>query len=51
MTRLLKESNLRIKKIMMVHGEEDQSMAFANHLKSQGFQATVPELGKSVQID
>ncbi|MCK5098563.1 MAG: MBL fold metallo-hydrolase, partial [Desulfobacteraceae bacterium] len=42
MTRFLKESNLNIKKIAVVHGEEEQSIAFAQHLNENGFDAMVP---------
>lgn len=51
MVRFLKNSNLRIKKIAVVHGEEDQSLAFAQHLQSQGFSAFVPNPGETVGID
>jgi metallo-beta-lactamase family protein len=51
MVRFLKTSNLRIKKIAVVHGEEDQSIAFAQHLQNEGFSAFVPNPGDSVRID
>ena len=50
MLRFLKESNLKIKKIAVVHGEEDQALSFAKALDNAGFQATVPKLGESVSI-
>jgi len=50
MTRFLKESGLSIKKIAVVHGEEDQSLAFAEHLKSEGYNAFVPTVGETVSI-
>lgn len=50
MTRFLKESGLTVKKIAVVHGEEDQSLAFADHLNSEGYDAFVPTLGECVQI-
>lgn len=50
MTRFLKESGLSIKKIAVVHGEEDQSLAFAEHLKSEGYDAFVPTVGETVSI-
>jgi len=34
----------------VVHGEEDQSLSFAEHLKSEGYDAFVPTLGECVQI-
>jgi len=51
MVRFLKKSNLRIKKIAVVHGEEDQSIAFAQHLQNEGFSAFVPNPGETVRID
>ena len=50
MFRFLKESNLDIKKIALVHGEEDQTLAFANDLKDDGFEVVVPRIGETVQI-
>lgn len=50
MIRFLKQSNLRIKKIAVVHGEEDQSLAFANHLQNEGFSAFVPKPGDTIDI-
>jgi metallo-beta-lactamase family protein len=43
MTRFLKESNLNIKKIAVVHGEEEQSLGFAKYLKENNFNAFVPK--------
>ncbi|HSO09096.1 MAG TPA: MBL fold metallo-hydrolase [Desulfoprunum sp.] len=51
MSRLVKESNLRIKKIALVHGEEEQSLAFATYLRDQGFDVTVPCHGQSISIN
>ena len=39
MTRFLKKGNLRIKQIAVVHGEEDQSLTFADHLTKNGFKS------------
>jgi len=50
MIRFLKQSDLRIKKIAVVHGEEDQSLAFAGHLKNEGFSAIVPKPGDTIDI-
>ena len=50
MLRFLKESNLKIKKMAVVHGEEDQALSFAKELKNAGFQASVPKLGESISI-
>jgi len=51
MLRFLKESNLKIKKIAVVHGEEDQSLAFATLLQQEGFQASVPHPGETMRIE
>ncbi|MDI6687736.1 MAG: MBL fold metallo-hydrolase [Desulfobacterales bacterium] len=50
MLRFVKESNLRIKKIAVVHGEEDQSILFANQLEDEGFSVVVPKVGEMVRI-
>ncbi|MCD4740878.1 MAG: MBL fold metallo-hydrolase [Desulfobacteraceae bacterium] len=50
MTRFLKESNLNIKKIAVVHGEEEQSIEFAKHLNNNGFNAMVPNVGEELTI-
>jgi metallo-beta-lactamase family protein len=47
MTRVLKESNLNIKKIALVHGEEEQSLGFADYLRKEGFNIVVPFHGQS----
>jgi metallo-beta-lactamase family protein len=47
MTRVLKESNLKIKKIALVHGEEEQSLGFADYLRGEGFNVVVPFHGQS----
>jgi len=39
------KSNLKIKKIAVVHGEEDQALTFAKHLEDKGFTAFVPRAG------
>ena len=50
MLRFLKESNLKVKKIAVVHGEEDQTLAFADTLRSKGFSVVAPRRGESVQV-
>ncbi len=50
MTRFLKESGLKIKKIAVVHGEEEQSLSFCKHLQQQGYQAFVPRQGESMEM-
>ena len=48
--RFIKKSNLRIKKIAVVHGEIDQSLAFAQHLRNDGFEAIVPREGETIHL-
>jgi len=50
MLRFLKESNLRVKKIAVVHGEEQQSLSFAETLRSEGYNAFVPRTGETVRL-
>ncbi len=50
MTRVLKESNLVIKKIALVHGEEEQSLGFAEYLRGEGFNVDVPLHGQSLDV-
>ena len=50
MLRFLKESNLTVKRIAVVHGEEDQSLSFATTLKDAGYDAFVPEPGETVEV-
>jgi metallo-beta-lactamase family protein len=51
MLRFLKESNLKIKKIALVHGEEDQILSFADFLKKEGYSVVVPKQGESVEVN
>jgi metallo-beta-lactamase family protein len=50
MLRFLKSANLKIKKIALVHGEEDQILSFAGVLKNEGFAVVVPQHGQSVEV-
>ncbi len=50
MTRVLKESNLSIKKIALVHGEEEQSLGFAEYLRGEGFNVNIPLHGQSLDV-
>jgi metallo-beta-lactamase family protein len=50
MRRFLKESNLNVKKIALVHGEEDQTLAFAKTLQKEGFSVVAPRLGETVAV-
>jgi metallo-beta-lactamase family protein len=50
MLRFLQASDLEVKRIAVVHGEEDQALAFAEHLHDQGYRVTVPKRGESIRI-
>ncbi|MBS3808757.1 MAG: MBL fold metallo-hydrolase [Desulfobacterales bacterium] len=50
MLRFLRESNLRVKQIALVHGEEDQMDSFAQTLKAEGYKVLVPRAGESLRI-
>jgi len=48
--RFVKDSNLNIRKIAAVHGEEEQTMALVETLKKEGFSAIAPRAGETVNI-
>jgi len=48
--RVIKDSNLEIKKFAIVHGEEDQSLGFAERLRQEGYEVTVPLHGEHVEV-
>ena len=50
MIKFLKESNLNINKIAVVHGEEEQSLGFAEFLKENKFNAFVPVPGETIEL-
>jgi metallo-beta-lactamase family protein len=50
MMRFLQESNLNIRHIAVVHGEEEQSLAFETYLREHGFSATAPMPGETLEI-
>ncbi|MCF8110449.1 MAG: MBL fold metallo-hydrolase [Desulfobacteraceae bacterium] len=50
MLRFLKESNLRVKRIALVHGEEDQMSDFAETLKKEGYKIFMPRAGEGLRI-
>jgi metallo-beta-lactamase family protein len=50
MLRFLKQSNLRIKKIALVHGEEEQALPFAEELNREGFPTMVPRKGETLSV-
>jgi metallo-beta-lactamase family protein len=51
MIKFLKEADLRIKRIAVVHGEESQSLAFAGLLREKGYDAQAPKEGQTMVID
>ncbi|MFH1103291.1 MAG: MBL fold metallo-hydrolase [Pseudomonadota bacterium] len=50
MIRFLKMSNLRVRQVAVVHGEEDQSLPFASTLEKEGYPAFVPRMGETVAV-
>lgn len=50
MLRFVKESNLNVKSIALVHGEKMQSLAFADFLTNEGYSVTVPRRGETIEI-
>ncbi len=50
LTRFIQQSNLRIKKVAVVHGEEDQTLAFADHLRQSGLDVFVPKTGERLHL-
>jgi metallo-beta-lactamase family protein len=50
MLRFIEKSNLKIRKIALVHGDEDQTLAFADTLKSKGHDVMVPKVGESFDL-
>ena len=51
MRRLLQGSNLKINRIALIHGEEEQSLSFAEDLKKDGFAVVVPRKGETISIN
>ncbi len=50
MLRFVEKSNLNIKKIALVHGDEDQTLAFADTLRGKGHNVLVPRVGSTVDL-
>jgi metallo-beta-lactamase family protein len=46
----LRESNLSVEKIALVHGEEEQAIAFAEALRQKGYDAFVPRAGETLRV-
>ena len=51
MLRFLKKSDLKIKRIALVHGEPRQRLAFAEFLGHEGFSVITPRAGETVDIE
>ncbi len=50
MYRFLTRSNLKVKRIALVHGEEDQAISFRDFLSEKGFSVTVPRTGETLTV-
>ena len=50
MLRFLKESNLRVRRIALVHGEPEQMDGFAQTLKKEGYKVFLPRAGEGLRI-
>ena len=48
--KIITGSNLQIKKIGIVHGEEAQSAEFAKHLRQKGFDTFIPRPGDKISL-
>ncbi len=48
--RFLTRSNIEVKQIAVVHGEEEQSLAFSRHLNQKGFKALTPQPGEKIAL-
>ncbi|MBT3175638.1 MAG: MBL fold metallo-hydrolase [Desulfobacula sp.] len=48
--KIITQSNLRIKKIGVVHGEETQSAAFAKRLQQKGYETIIPKPGDKISL-
>jgi len=48
--KIITGSNLRIKKIAIVHGEKTQSEAFSNHLQQKGYHTFIPKPEESITL-
>jgi metallo-beta-lactamase family protein len=50
MLRFLKQCNLRVRKIALVHGEEQQALHFADALRREGYEVNLPRRGETLQV-
>ncbi|MFC1556172.1 MBL fold metallo-hydrolase RNA specificity domain-containing protein [candidate division KSB1 bacterium] len=51
MMKFLNDAKLKVKKIALVHGEEDQLFAYRDYLTEQGYSVAVPRSGEIVRIN
>ncbi len=51
MLHFLSNANLNVKRIAVVHGEEDQSLAFADLLGQKGYETVVPQAGQTIIVN
>ena len=50
MLHFLEASNLSVKRIALVHGEEEQTLAFAEDLRNKGYDVVVPKPAETIKI-
>ena len=50
MFKFLQDSGLDIKKIALIHGEEDQSLSFSEFLTENGYKTCVPKYGETISV-
>jgi metallo-beta-lactamase family protein len=50
MLHFLKQSNLQVGRIALVHGEEEQALPFADALNREGFRTVVPRKGETLAV-
>ena len=50
MLHFLEASNLSVKRIALVHGEEEQTLAFAEDLRNKGYDVVVPRPAETIII-
>ncbi len=48
--RFLQEANLRIRRIALVHGEEEQTLALERTLRADGYAVAVPRQGETLRV-
>jgi len=50
MLNFLERSNLNIKKIALVHGEEQQCLSFGEYLRAKGYSVSIPHMGETLNV-